>query len=109
MPIKTIKTLKGRIHYNNNWEAHSYLMDGVALDDKTLRAIQTVCIHTMAHREVQLPVVAERVSVPYSDMGHSYIANSTMLLVKVTVADTEIQIPLHHLKGTYHIDVTVEE
>lgn len=101
LEILSVK-LPQRLSYDNQWEYDHYYVG-----KKKVKTLTRVYINGKEY-----PVISKRVSVPYSDMGHDYIAESTHFFVVEEVFGKKHTFDLNTVVGKSDVlalDYTLEK
>jgi sporulation protein YlmC with PRC-barrel domain len=94
--------MKNKLTYKNDWEADQYSIDG-----KRIRTLNEVEID-----KKKFKVTGNVVSIPYSDMGHTYHGISTHYFVTVKLFGINKKIDLNEIvnkKPVYATKFSLEE
>ena len=68
--------MEGKLQVRNDWEAYRYSVNGKDIDPAQIKEVTI--------NGTKYPVVTKRYQVSYSDMGHTYNAERTDLIVQLT-------------------------
>ena len=71
--LEALCTDKNLLTYVNNWEVDEYYVNGTRI-----KALKSVVINGKEY-----PVMSKKITVPYSDMGHSYTSTSEHYFIDV--------------------------
>lgn len=76
-----------KLTYKNNWEYDEYYVDGKRVKE----------LIRVSFEGKEYDVHSRRVSVSYSDLGHTYSSTSTHFFIKERILGAEVEIDLNRI------------
>jgi len=88
------------LEYKNDWEYHKYYVENQRVDPKSIKEV-TIC-------GKKYKTIVKKVSVPYSDMGHAYTAESDHLFLIIEEPFGDLSVDIARIKRVMHKNTRIK-